>query len=343
MVICLFYSDISAQISRSFDYEQLGEVSSDLLGPCPFVTVSPEFTYTANQCCATFNFAYTADGPNEFWDFGDGTRTGRLQRPFTHRYRQPGIYTVKHGFFGGPDCEFSKTVVITSACVPPPICNLDIDISQTTGSIDCTPGIIGSNDNPTESTVRCRFGFSPLLNNIPTSVGIFKWEITIEDAAYNEYFRCNRESTSVGFATNGLGYYLRIKLTASQLSCGGSGTKTKRIFINAVNPLVDCIYGDAPLRPVDDNENQGLIRKMITTNNVQIYPNPVSDFLRISNLNDSDNYTFDIHNTLGQTVLSQKVSSIDASVNVTDLETGIYIGVVKSQGKIIATQKIYKK
>ena len=58
---------------------------------------------------------------------------------------------------------------------------------------------------------------------------------------------------------------------------------------------------------------------------------------------DSDDYTFDIHNTLGQIVLSQKVSSIDAAVNVTDLKTGIYIGIIKLQGKIIATQKICKK
>lgn len=138
-------------------------------------------------------------------------------------------------------------------------------------------------------------------------------------------------------------YYIRVKVTATSPNCGGTVTKTKRILLG--QPM-SCTYTVVPFRPTGgntNNESLALTKKTSATSSVQIYPNPVDNLLHISNLNDSEDYTFDIHNTLGQTVLSQKVSSIDAAINVTDLTTGIYIGIIKSHGKIIATQKIYKK
>jgi Secretion system C-terminal sorting domain len=136
---------------------------------------------------------------------------------------------------------------------------------------------------------------------------------------------------------NGYTFFARITVTTPNCS--------EVQLVKGFNiPMLDCqgviVFG---AKSGDDIAVNALKQLKSTSSEPKVFPNPVSDILRITNLNDAEDYTFDIQNTLGQTVLSQKVSSIETSIDVSNLITGVYIGVIKSQGKIISTAKVYKK
>jgi hypothetical protein len=353
MVICLFYSDISAQIVRApSTTDMLGEEPSALSPDC-----SSDFNVTTDGCCAILNFTPSnVNGINtETWNLDNGwgpQPAYNIVVPMRVCYTQAGNYTLTRTVNG---CTpVSKRITITTIACPPPCPQiLDIDIVTTNTwnpssipSRTCSPlGFVGDDNGNVPELNKCSYRFTPVLNT-NSSGFTFNWEAWIEDDRGDTYFNCAKTGVPDFYVVNNKGtptYFIRVKVTGTSPTCGGTITKSKRIVLN--QPLA-CTYNVVQFRSNDDdtyNESLALNKKVSATSNVQIYPNPASDILHVSNLDDSENYTFDIHNTLGQTVLSQKVSSIDAAVNVTDLTTGVYIGIVKSQGKIIATQKIYKK
>ena len=352
MVICLFYSDISAQVYVT--PADRAEEPEELLAPCGNAA-----NFAINQynntpsCCAQFTDPNGWQYSNVSWDFGDGTTSSADPSSIYHCYNQQNTYQVKRSVTldDGTICTSTKSVSITN-CTPCPQI-LDIDVVNTnTWNPSSIPertcsssGFVGDDNGNLPELNRCIYRFTPILNTNLSGFS-FNWETSTEDENGIPYFNCTKAGVPDFYVINSKGpasYYIRVKVTVTSPNCGGTVTKAKRILLG--QPM-SCTYTVVPFRPTGDdtnNESLALTKKVSTNNNIQIYPNPVDDILHVSNLKDSENYTFDIHNTLGQTILSQKVSSIDASVNVMDLETGIYIGVVKSQGKIIATQKIYKK
>jgi len=79
----------------------------------------------------------------------------------------------------------------------------------------------------------------------------------------------------------------------------------------------------------------------IERNNVRIYPNPVSSFLTIINMEGTE--MIKISNILGETIESIKVSDSNADINVSNLSKGIYfISLIKNNG-IVETTKFSKE
>lgn len=79
----------------------------------------------------------------------------------------------------------------------------------------------------------------------------------------------------------------------------------------------------------------------IQSNNISIYPNPVTDELTVTN--HSNLLKVDIYNTMGQLVKSTSYTSGEVKINVVDLETGIYLVKLISEEGILSTRKIFKK
>lgn len=74
-------------------------------------------------------------------------------------------------------------------------------------------------------------------------------------------------------------------------------------------------------------------------NDIQIYPNPVSDILNITKVSDKASYK--IYSTAGQLVRQGNI--IDGKINVSELIKGGYIITVEEKGKDLFTSKFIKK
>ena len=82
--------------------------------------------------------------------------------------------------------------------------------------------------------------------------------------------------------------------------------------------------------------SMGIQNKSISSNIVDVYPNPASETLTITNANKSD---ISIYNLLGEVVLTTKCSNANATINVSGLAMGTYIlKVVTAKG--VVTKKI---
>ncbi len=114
--------------------------------------------------------------------------------------------------------------------------------------------------------------------------------------------------------------------TGTVLASGGSFTST-----SATNFCVGgaAVYGIANLT----NEDTTSIEE------ISIYPNPVTSVLNIS-LRDKKMNTYEIINTIGQTVLKGNINS--KSIDVSSLDQGMYLLKMNSDKKQII-QKIFKK
>ncbi|WP_417352492.1 T9SS type A sorting domain-containing protein [Flavobacterium alkalisoli] len=75
--------------------------------------------------------------------------------------------------------------------------------------------------------------------------------------------------------------------------------------------------------------------------NLTYYPNPVSNILTLSNANEISKV--EAYNLLGQKVLAKDFSTTEAQVDISSLETGIYLVKVTSQEKITTTIRIQKQ
>ncbi len=99
-----------------------------------------------------------------------------------------------------------------------------------------------------------------------------------------------------------------------------------------INPLPKDLNGMVYLHSTAVND--------VSASNLNVYPNPVSDKLYIttqSNIN-----KVEIYNTLGQAVKSINMSTNRASVNVADLQPGVYmVRILTNKGT--ATSKIIKR
>ena len=79
----------------------------------------------------------------------------------------------------------------------------------------------------------------------------------------------------------------------------------------------------------------------VESNRIAIYPNPVHDMAHISIPGSLDNGQIEIYNLLGSRVFSQSVRG-DKDIDLSNLDTGLYIARISDSGKVIATRKFTK-
>lgn len=80
-----------------------------------------------------------------------------------------------------------------------------------------------------------------------------------------------------------------------------------------------------------------------SSTDINIYPNPTSDFLNIKANSHYSSLQIEIANALGQIVLAESMKDKSLQINTKDLATGLYFLKLLSDNKIIATQKIVKE
>lgn len=73
----------------------------------------------------------------------------------------------------------------------------------------------------------------------------------------------------------------------------------------------------------------------------QIFPNPVKDYLNISNFSNEENLTIDLFDFLGKKVITQNTSRFNKkAINVSHLNSGIYLLRISKPGEILHSEKI---
>ena len=76
----------------------------------------------------------------------------------------------------------------------------------------------------------------------------------------------------------------------------------------------------------------------------QVFPNPVNDRVLFKNLNNSNSYSIEIKNALGQKVrIEENINSSQYAMNVATLRPGIYFYLIKEKGSVAQQGKMIKK
>lgn len=80
----------------------------------------------------------------------------------------------------------------------------------------------------------------------------------------------------------------------------------------------------------------------ISTNQIQIYPNPTTSKIYVDNIQGFENGTYTVYDTLGRVVLIDDINTSTLEVNMTSLKKGIYFLKI-IQGEISSIHKILRK
>lgn len=74
---------------------------------------------------------------------------------------------------------------------------------------------------------------------------------------------------------------------------------------------------------------------------IKVYPNPASDklFISASELNNGDNYTFELYSMLGTKLARIAVENTTTEINLSDYTSGIYFVTLKQNNQPVANQK----
>ena len=94
-------------------------------------------------------------------------------------------------------------------------------------------------------------------------------------------------------------------------------------------PSYTWIAGDYPPTQLNFTASLGIDKKNLA-NGLSVYPNPVTDILKIANANNLSNASFSIVDILGKTVVQSKALNNDA-IDVSNLNSGVYILSVSSE------------
>ncbi len=86
----------------------------------------------------------------------------------------------------------------------------------------------------------------------------------------------------------------------------------------------------------------------ITNNNLineafSLYPNPTNEIINIKLLMVNETHNITITNTLGQVVLQHKLNNQQTTINVQQLQNGIYFIELRQKEKLVATKKFVKE
>ncbi len=118
---------------------------------------------------------------------------------------------------------------------------------------------------------------------------------------------------------------------------------------NTLMQVDSIVYPPPPPPPPIDTTliTVGLKEAVFEKNNLRIYPNPVSQVLKIAianfNTAEKKEYRLEIINTLGQSVLKSKAISSLSEIDVGALQNGIYFLQVFNQNKLLVTEKFVKE
>lgn len=109
-----------------------------------------------------------------------------------------------------------------------------------------------------------------------------------------------------------------------------TGLKNYKIAIELKSlPSYTWLTGDYPATQLNFTTSSMGIDKKNLINGLSVYPNPVTDVLKIANANNLVKASFSIVDILGKTVIRSKVLNNDA-IDVSNLSSGIYILSVSS-------------
>jgi hypothetical protein len=98
------------------------------------------------------------------------------------------------------------------------------------------------------------------------------------------------------------------------------------------------------IEPRDANDVQvhlGINELSSTSANVNVYPNPTTDFLFVSNTYGATSVK--ISNLVGETVKEIAINGDDVKINLGNLTTGVYIITLQNKNEIIAAKKFTKE
>jgi hypothetical protein len=79
----------------------------------------------------------------------------------------------------------------------------------------------------------------------------------------------------------------------------------------------------------------------IEASRITMYPNPVRDEVHLSLPSSFEGGQIDIYNLIGSKVYSQSVDK-EKDLDLSSLETGLYIARISENGKVVATRKFTK-
>lgn len=304
-----------------------------------------DFTKVNSPDCGYATFLLDSDGNaySDRLDFGDNTSQSVLGLSVVnHYYSSPGNYTVKRTYRSefGSICRSTESITIAPCC--PQITDITVlPINNENLTSTCVSGLTsGNNDSTLESLIAvCYFKFTPILNTNNTNFNT-KWRIVQKNP--NSTFQLCELSNAFSLKSrlvlppinNGTTYDIIFYISSS--TCQEiSVTKNLKFYSGSCSDFTFSLRGD------NNEKDEFFLKNSNSKNNVLIYPNPTKDKVNI-NIQDNETHSFDIYNTLGQSLLSQKINSESSSVDLSNLNSGVYIGVLKSKDKIIHTEKIYK-
>ncbi len=82
------------------------------------------------------------------------------------------------------------------------------------------------------------------------------------------------------------------------------------------------------------------IKNLENLNGVKVYPNPATNEITIQLTKDCNNCAMQIVNTMGQIIKSEKLSSLENKISISDLDGGIYFVKIISENKQTFLQKV---
>lgn len=154
----------------------------------------------------------------------------------------------------------------------------------------------------------------------------------------------NSKINSLRFANDTLGYAgSNAGLLAKTVNGGLSWSIENSGTINDITELY--VFGDAAyFRTSSFNEGlyknsakiQGIKENTLKDENISIYPNPVSDILKISFERELKNSVVVISNLLGQEILKQETSGSEIVLNLDSVNDGVYLLQVKNVSRNVS-------
>jgi hypothetical protein len=118
----------------------------------------------------------------------------------------------------------------------------------------------------------------------------------------------------------------------------------KRAKLRNYQETIEVLNGSS-LRLTNQEEQETLNSKLVTSNTITVYPNPTSNEVNIThNLNlENGKVTFKVYNMLGVEVLNENLTSTNNEVQLTNLKAGVYFYTVTQNNQAVKTDKLMVK
>ena len=116
-----------------------------------------------------------------------------------------------------------------------------------------------------------------------------------------------------------------------------------KIYYNTSGVWYTSVYsGSLMMRPVfGEPYDLSGVNESPELQNLNVYPNPADDYFTIAGLNSGVNYTAQLCDLSGRTVLTQNITSDNAQISTADLTTGVYLLMITDEnGAKAKAQKV---